>query len=317
MPQQKIVRVGWREENRVGGRNKGNEPMQRINFTQLLVAAIALTVVFYLVINYQGGDLRGTNMTMTADLADDDLTLRQPLLPGREPPPREGQSEFSTDQNSARLPVRTPALQLPEVQIPSVGLNGEQGANRVQPQIVEPDFSRFKVEQSNESRLAPINSAAPITGESEQAPPSPWGKPIQPDNLQAYRPMLPPESAQGGNSWLTPEITQLNLRVRESQSEPPLGQIEQHQQQLRNLASLTSIAGSPSSGEPSRHHSFRVHVVRSGETLQGIAKRYYHREDPYLEIYVANQDVLSSPINLPVGTTIKIPDLEGSILANQ
>lgn len=54
--------------------------------------------------------------------------------------------------------------------------------------------------------------------------------------------------------------------------------------------------------------SFRIHVVRTGDTLQSLAQKYYGKADFYLDIYLANQDQLSSPINLPVGKALKIPD---------
>ncbi len=54
--------------------------------------------------------------------------------------------------------------------------------------------------------------------------------------------------------------------------------------------------------------SFRVHVTRAGDTLQSLASKYYGSVDFYLDIYLANQDQLDSPINLPPGKSLKIPD---------
>jgi hypothetical protein len=58
---------------------------------------------------------------------------------------------------------------------------------------------------------------------------------------------------------------------------------------------------------------FRIHVTRYGDTLQSLAQTYFGTTSFYLDIYLANQDVLSSPINLPVGVALKIPEYTTSI----
>jgi hypothetical protein len=55
---------------------------------------------------------------------------------------------------------------------------------------------------------------------------------------------------------------------------------------------------------------FKYHVVRAGETLQSIARLYYGRPEHYLELYRANREVLSSPLALPVGARLKVPNLD-------
>ena len=52
---------------------------------------------------------------------------------------------------------------------------------------------------------------------------------------------------------------------------------------------------------------FVNHRVEPGETLQSISETYYGRPDYYLDIYLANQDVMANPSNLSVGQTLKIP----------
>ncbi len=50
-----------------------------------------------------------------------------------------------------------------------------------------------------------------------------------------------------------------------------------------------------------------THDVVSGDTLQNISTRYYGTPDRYLELYEFNRVLLDSPINLPLGTQIRIP----------
>ena len=53
----------------------------------------------------------------------------------------------------------------------------------------------------------------------------------------------------------------------------------------------------------------RRHTVREGETLAGLAQRYYGDEDKADELYRANRDVLKSADDVPAGTELVIPDL--------
>lgn len=53
--------------------------------------------------------------------------------------------------------------------------------------------------------------------------------------------------------------------------------------------------------------SFQIHVVRPGESLPTIAQQYFGSPDYYLDIYLANQEVLASPAELTVGVSLKIP----------
>ncbi len=52
---------------------------------------------------------------------------------------------------------------------------------------------------------------------------------------------------------------------------------------------------------------FRMHVVRAGETLQSLSREYFGSPDYYLDIYVANQDVLTSPAAVRNGMSLRIP----------
>ena len=50
-----------------------------------------------------------------------------------------------------------------------------------------------------------------------------------------------------------------------------------------------------------------TYTVQSGDTLSKIAKEYYGDDSQYQRIFEANRDQLSSPNDIQVGQTLKIP----------
>jgi nucleoid-associated protein YgaU len=54
----------------------------------------------------------------------------------------------------------------------------------------------------------------------------------------------------------------------------------------------------------------RSYRLRDGDTLPWLAERYLGSRERAGELFTANQDVLTHPDLLPVGTTIKIPQLK-------
>lgn len=293
--------------------------MQRLNLPQILVGAIALTVIFYLGINYQGSDRSGVSLNSVAGLADEDLTLRQPMLPAATADNKSDTAPSApallrdTTPVRERGPAQALQVELPKAQIPHADLQETGGSPRTQPRIVEPDFSRFQAPPKPLGRMVPLaNQPVSIMNHDEPVvPPSPVAEEqASVTSHGAFRPMLPFDGTEQ-TSWVTPELATLNLRTREQPASPPINGLAGPQQEanpLRSVSKLAAIASDRPGGGPSQAATFRVHIVRPGETLQSIALRYYHREDVYLQIYAANQDVLESPINLPAGVTLKIPD---------
>jgi nucleoid-associated protein YgaU len=53
----------------------------------------------------------------------------------------------------------------------------------------------------------------------------------------------------------------------------------------------------------------RRHVVQQGDTLYGLARRYYQDDRKFVDIYRANQDVLTTPDPLMPGTDLVIPEV--------
>jgi len=52
-----------------------------------------------------------------------------------------------------------------------------------------------------------------------------------------------------------------------------------------------------------------VHEVIRGDTLSGIAKKYYGKASLYPKIFAANRDQLDNPDKIKVGQKLRIPKL--------
>ena len=257
--------------------------MQKFHFGQILVGAALLTAAFYFGINYKIQPAQ--EMNSVAELANEDLTLKKPLLPPNESKVPAEQLQNPVAKNGS---LQAPALTKPGQQIPQLQMKSGELAAKFQEQSVEPDFSRIK--------SVPEPATSSIL-EREQFSKQPLANSGPIESRDAFKPLIPPTLPQDNSSLITPEISQLNLPVQTNEV------------QRTPASSLSAIPERQLVANPNRKSSFQVHVIRTGETLQAIAKRYYHSYEYYLEIYGANQDMLPSPIRLPVGKTIKIPDL--------
>ena len=58
---------------------------------------------------------------------------------------------------------------------------------------------------------------------------------------------------------------------------------------------------------PSPAAEERWHVVVSGDTLSGLAKKYYGKGSLYMKIFEANKDQLTNPDLIKVGQKLRIP----------
>jgi len=61
----------------------------------------------------------------------------------------------------------------------------------------------------------------------------------------------------------------------------------------------------PAPEEPEEKAEF--YEIVSGDTLGGIAKRYYGKASAYMRIFEANRDIISDPNKIYPGQKIKIP----------
>ncbi len=62
-----------------------------------------------------------------------------------------------------------------------------------------------------------------------------------------------------------------------------------------------------SSDEPLAPAGGKTYVVRKGDTLYGLARKFYNDQSRWRDIYNANRDRLSSPNQLRVGMRLVIP----------
>ena len=81
----------------------------------------------------------------------------------------------------------------------------------------------------------------------------------------------------------------------------PFGLNDQGRKQLVAIKSRANLQLDLSSTK------FVDHVIQPGETLQSISKRYFGKPDYYLDIYLANRQKLSNPVDTPDGIAIRIP----------
>jgi nucleoid-associated protein YgaU len=75
-------------------------------------------------------------------------------------------------------------------------------------------------------------------------------------------------------------------------------------------ASPTSSASAPSDAPtpgPADNQYTQWHEVVTGDSLWKIAKKYYGDGSLYMDIFKANQDVLSDPDKIQVGQKLRIP----------
>jgi len=75
----------------------------------------------------------------------------------------------------------------------------------------------------------------------------------------------------------------------------------------RLTAPATRVAPVASTAPPASN--VRTYTVQPGDSLPGIAFRYYGSTVAYLQILAANTDVLSDPAQLAAGMVLRIPDL--------
>ena len=78
-----------------------------------------------------------------------------------------------------------------------------------------------------------------------------------------------------------------------------------------NIVNSIAVAKPPqpeSSPEPEPETADRLYEVVAGDTLGGIAQRYYGQASQYMKIFEANRDILDNPDLIKVGQKLKIPE---------
>lgn len=281
---------------------------------QITIGAAVLTGAFYFgsVAQRRHGDLPGAPATEA--LQHEDLVWHTPTV----------RHEIGFD-NESQPPAAGGDLLAPASRSGEKQENREAEKDRTGTQpIVAPDFSRFG---SGLVAMPGANSPQPppmLPFEHVPDEPQPAGQPAS-VTVTAKKPLsealLPPNSDRDGMRGeqvppLLPRREEFPPLLPERRLPSPAGETS-----AGDAADSSVLEGQPTGVGPRLvpvadrsqdldipNDSFRIHVVRYGETLQSLARQYYGRPEYYLDIYLANQDLLSSPIHLPVGSALKIPE---------
>lgn len=75
---------------------------------------------------------------------------------------------------------------------------------------------------------------------------------------------------------------------------------------IQILAPAATPAAAAAPG-PAPVEAEQFHLVVPGDTLSGLAKKYYGQAGLYMKIYEANRDILNNPDLIKVGQKLKIP----------
>lgn len=96
--------------------------------------------------------------------------------------------------------------------------------------------------------------------------------------------------------------------IRSSASDSVLAEAQDTTQLKVVTASTATIENeksAPQIAKPDPKNT--THTLKSGETLRGLALRYYGTKELWTKLVEANKDVIKDPNNVPVGTTLRIP----------
>jgi nucleoid-associated protein YgaU len=75
---------------------------------------------------------------------------------------------------------------------------------------------------------------------------------------------------------------------------------------IRVTAGARASASTQTAGTPAAAPA-TTYTVEAGDTLSGIARRFYGNANEYMDIFNANRDQLSDPDKIQVGQVLKIP----------
>lgn len=184
-------------------------------------------------------------------------------------------------------------------------------------EVVEPDFSRFAIGDSDHRDRSTVTTESTSGQQPDFA--SHFPKPIT-GTVENIRPKMPKRDETFGSSGASPgsELTETRLNmetpnntssVLNNSNRAAQSQLIQndHYQAVHTETVVTSIRPRNNSPVMKNTQEYRDHQTAAGETLQSLAVKYFGDPAYYLDIYVANQDLLRSPGDLPLGITLRIP----------
>ena len=109
----------------------------------------------------------------------------------------------------------------------------------------------------------------------------------------------------GSNSVLDRnDFERNNTLPRSANRRIPFGLNEQGQREL------TKIRSRQQTNIDLQTNQFSAHTTQVGDTLQSLSTEYYGKPDFYLDIYLANQQLLRNPTAIPPGIQLRIPKYE-------
>jgi nucleoid-associated protein YgaU len=76
---------------------------------------------------------------------------------------------------------------------------------------------------------------------------------------------------------------------------------------VNRIRVVQPAAATPQSPAPAEAPEPRWHVVVAGDTLSGLAKKYYGKAGAYMKTFEANTDQLRDPNLIRVGQKLRIP----------
>jgi nucleoid-associated protein YgaU len=314
------------------------------NWVQIFVGATALTGAFFFgsVMQRRHGDLDKKTAAQPM-LEDEDLVWQKtPSLTTEESNPRP--QPMVSEQDTTAKPDNAAAEKANPAQSRSSVLDSAskpEAGEQIARKVVQPDFSRWANSAPPTGANESVAEAAPMLPLGKTPPlldqPSRPSGPVSPAPSRSLdQPLaLSPEPTPEHDPWTAPLSSVLLkppvARSEETRLPPNAAAAIPGSQTEATPAPMLPAAAAPASNAPGPAtqaatnslvpvrrpgtkklevdtDSFRIHVVRAGDTLQSLAQKYYGKADFYLDIYLANQDQLTSPINLPAGKALKIPD---------
>ena len=248
--------------------------------TQIIVGAVILIGAFYFgsVAQRSHGDLTSPNLP-PASLEKEDLVWHTPANKSVEQSTNNSSSELMAQSD------RAGGLMPPNSKNESEGVKRLDSESTI-PQLLTTERPKLKpIVQPDFSSLA----SSLVGADSERMQPVGSGSRAQP--------MLAPPANERDSRELPSVVTVMKSSSPANGPEPN-SSIE---------SKLVPISNDVDRSLEITTESFRVHVTRYGDSLQSLARQYYGTPNYYLDIYLANQDSLTSPSVVPTGVTLKIP----------
>lgn len=143
--------------------------------------------------------------------------------------------------------------------------------------------------------------AESTTGVDENQPPAPIEDNDNQDSLAMFKPVQSPQFARK----IPLDAPEQFAPDQEVASEIPV--LMSQQMTDATNTEMIEVRSRQTNGLRLETNRFIRHRSKEGETLQKVSRQYYGKPDFYLDIYLANQDVLRNPGRIPKGTSLRIP----------